>query len=152
MAVTTSEVSPKDRSPIPPALPTSTTGASTMLIPRPRRSAPRSAAADSSESSDSPARSAALASSPTTSSIGWTLPALVVDRHEQRQVVTERGDERALVPDRGAAAHEDAARPGRALEQRQHVVRGVAVDTDHQRHRQASAERQLVGGGRARAR
>ena len=42
------------------------------------------------------------------------------------------------------------ARPRRALEQRQRVVGGVAVDADHERHRQPRPQRQVGGRGRAR--
>ena len=88
--MTTSEVSPKERSPIPPALPTSTTGANTMLIPSARRSAPRSAASDVERLGRLPGeggRAGQLAEHPLHR---LHRAALVVDGHEQRQVVAER--------------------------------------------------------------
>ena len=149
LAVTTSEVSPKDRSPIPPALPTSTTGASTMLMPKPADVGPAIGGRRLDRLDRLPGqgrRAGQLAEHPLQR---LHAAALVVHRHEEGQVVAERGHQRAVVPDRGAAAHEHAAGPCRALEQRERGVGVVAVDADHEGHGEPRPQRQLLGRRRA---
>ena len=114
---------------MPPALPTSTTGASTMLMPEPAEVGAAIGGRRLDRLDGLPGQVGRAGQLAEHVLQRLHAAALVVHRHEQRQVVAERGDQGAVLPDRGAAADEHAAGPRRALEQRQHRRRASSPST-----------------------